>query len=275
MDLKKIIAQGVDRQAAQQWPVYGSNQLLDRTNYVTASNVGYCARKVKLDLEKAREAKRKGAIVGITKSDSSNPAWGMFERGHNVEEWVVRQLELGWGTHGSEAFELRYTGDRQVSFVGDIQSGTPDGLAIGNDAFWTIEIKSLDPRTNFGKLPKPPHVMQCVQNMDLVSASIGLQPLGAKLLYIDASNYSIMKQSNIEWSEIEAQEVEDRANNIYDTDAKDLEPEGLTLGHCRFCDHTALCGQIERAYHDKQHEERQVANENRSLWEEVKPDFFS
>ena len=240
IDLIKTINKGIDYREPVGWPVYNRpDELLDRSAFVTASEIGYCERKIKLDKMKPPAA---NLDVGYTKTSSSED-WGFFERGHNVEAWAVNHIRNGWE---HEEYTPMFMGSEQVSFVEGPQSGTPDAAFIGRNDVIIGEFKSIDPRTNISRLPKLVHVDQVMQNLDLVSSNMNLSPTGGVLLYIDASNYKNRYSFDITWDEAHADRLLQRALRIQNTAPEDLEPEGLFKDDCKYCSHTARCSAMIR-----------------------------
>ena len=231
---------GVAKKPANLWPVYGTGLSLDRRNYVTASEVAYCERKVYFD---------KQELIASDYSPSEGTAqrksgWGVLERGHNIEAWFIEQLARGL----SGAVPLLFAGEYQASFAHKSQSGTPDGAFILGDRFKSLEVKSVDPRTNMGRLPKPEHVKQCIQNCDLLEHALDKDCDGAILVYIDASNYENIYPFDIPFDHDTAAALEARAERIMKAaSAADLEPEGVHAGHCGYCRHTAACTALVRS----------------------------
>lgn len=251
VDLQKVVARGYDAKEAQKWPIYDGGDL-DRSQYVTASEVGTCARKVKLDKEALKAQKQLGKYdVAFGTKNSSTDDWGFFERGHTMEAWFVDLLAAGWDGAGTQTkdTDLLFTGTGQCSFVNGNQSGTPDGVFFqtidGVPHVGVLEIKSIDPRVSPRKLPKPEHTPQVIQNLDLVAAQFDAVPIGGELIYINASHYKTMIQFHIPWDEQEAERLELRANGIMEAIGPEyLEPEGIFNGGCKYCAHTARCNAI-------------------------------
>jgi hypothetical protein len=243
LDFTGAINRAINKRAPQRWPLFDSGQkLLDRSSYVTASEIGYCARKIKFDKLASKLSKTK---PGYTKTVSTDD-WGYWERGHNVEAWVIEQIRQGWD---NPDWELLYMGHEQVSFIDGVQSGTPDVAAVNEKEGFVIavDIKSIDPRTNVKRLPKIAHVAQVTQNCDLMSVNMDLSPGGGFLFYIDASNYKLQYPHVVEWDEMHADRLQARAEMIMAADSPaDLEPEGLYTDGCKYCNHTAACSQIIR-----------------------------
>lgn len=242
LDVKKLVVQGLNAQPKNVWPVYGTGGSLDRTSYVTSSEIGYCARKIWFDkaaLRASAYSPTEGTSAGAEKGDK----WGVMQRGHTAERWLVENLHL------SSIEELAFAGDLQVSFHNGVQSGTPDGVVTVNGRKWLLEIKSIDPRTNVAKLPKPTHVAQITQNVDLVSVN-GIDLDGAILVYVDVADYSKIYVFEFPVSEdfwAAADKLADRADTIMSAKyASELPAEGIYLEHCKYCNHTGACSAVVR-----------------------------
>ena len=173
-DLSDLIDAGYAAKPPMDWPTFeGGN--LDRSLYMTSSEAGYCSRRIKF--------RQTSPQVPFTE-------WGYAERGNNIEAWAVNLIRVGISTDPN--WELHFAGASQRSFSHKYQSGTPDGMLLNtatNEAV-IVEIKSIDPRTNYAKLPKPGHVLQVHQNVHLVEKVFPEYTfLVGVILYIDASNY--------------------------------------------------------------------------------------
>lgn len=237
--IKQLIKDGMAMKPANVWPVYGTGDSLDRTKYVTSSEIGYCERKVYLD---------KVALAGSGYSPTQgtkqvSTGWGMMERGHVMEAWFIETI-----ARALSGGRLILAGQFQRSFASRKQSGTPDGVfLLADNRIKTLEVKSIDPRTNVSKLPKPEHIKQITQNCDLVEAILQKECVGTVLVYIDASDYERMFPFDIPFDHDLATTLEDRANRIMNaTSAADLKPEGVHMGHCGFCSRTAECNALLR-----------------------------
>jgi CRISPR/Cas system-associated exonuclease Cas4 (RecB family) len=210
----------------KQWPTY-DGKMLDRSKYMTSSTVAQCLRKSFYD----RQVGSEGVFIDN----------GFAQRGHAIEAWLVEKLS-NMHKHG---YQVLYAGKNQRSFY-DVDlgiSGTPDGLVRlpNNGEYVIIEIKSIDPRTNKGNLPKPAHIMQVQQNIFLVANCLGIEINRGFLLYIDASNlfeqyeFEIAASEDIENIVMRAQQVEDAKS------AEDLPAEGIINSTCDYCQNTAAC----------------------------------
>lgn len=239
-DIAGIVSKGMALKPANVWPMYGKDASLDRSAYVTSSEISYCERKVYFDKEelKASDYSPEKGTAQITKG------WGMMERGHVIEEWFIKTLYRGLDSR----VPLILAGDDQRSFAVGHQSGTPDGVfLLPDNCFKTLEVKSIDPRTNVSKLPKPEHIKQVTQNCDLCEALLGRVCLGAVLVYIDASDYDRRFSFDIPFDHALADTLQHRATRILQAkSAADLLPEGVYASHCGFCRHTAACNALVR-----------------------------
>lgn len=237
MDLIKRIGESVAAQVSQ-WPLYDDEDTyLDRSAVLTASENLRCLRELKFS---------KTTPVPFER-------WGMAQRGHAVEAWVVEQiaasLQLG------EKISLH--GDNQRSLLDDVSglSGTPDGLfrTADNDLI-LLEFKSADPRTNLEAMtaPKPQHLAQVQQNMWLLRRH-GLRVERAIVLYIDASDFQRMRQFDVAYDNGEtAQRAEIRAELLFGAaNPAALPAEGLTNNGCGFCAFTEECSAIQVANGEK------------------------
>ena len=208
------------------WPTY-DGQNLDRANFVSSSEVGKCARQIWF-------SKHLPPVEGKFK-------WGFAERGHGHEAWVVEMLRSL-----DNEFEYLHVGDEQVSFHAGYQSGTPDGVFVNQGRWWLFEHKSFDPRSKVSNFPKPEHIKQTVQNMDLVEECLGVTFDGALLVYSNASDFSTTYEFWIDRTSPEVGEMmialENRAEAIMNAEsADDVEPEGLHNGGCKVCAYGSQC----------------------------------
>jgi len=228
IDLFKVIEDGVKLNKSA-WPLYGDDDCyLDRNAVLTASENLRCLRELKFNKTMPRESDK----------------WGMAERGHAVEAWLVEQLRRAH-------MPLLLAGTNQRSFLHDESglSGTPDGLAWIDGKAVLVEFKSVDPRTNLEGMsaPKPQHAAQVQQNMWLLNMHDS--PVEeAIILYVDASDFQRHKQFNVAYDGGDmARRAEIRAAILFDTEVMDLPAEGLTNGGCTYCAFKEECSAIQVA----------------------------
>ncbi|NKB39631.1 MAG: hypothetical protein GKR86_00985 [Ilumatobacter sp.] len=227
MQIDNLIADGYDLLNSNvEWPTYDGGDL-DRSRYVTSSEVWNCALRIYLD--------KKHPMRGF-------PDWGYAERGNIIEEWAMQCAEAAVKEY--TGYDLLHTRDKQVSFHHGRQSGTPDGiLRLPDYSAELWEVKSLDPRYNWSNLPKEPHIWQLTQNMDLVSHCMDITVQKGRLIYIDASNLQKRKEYVIAPHEGLMQRMEAKAHFIMDpaNSEEDMPTDGIFRGECRLCRHKARC----------------------------------
>lgn len=205
------------------------NSPVDRKKVLTASELGGCIRRTWFDKND-----------GAKDNDASNRA-GMFERGKVMEDWVVRMLDRA-GLH------LEFAGSDQVSLVDRTAgvSGTPDGLWVTeDDEAIVIEIKSIDPRTNVGNLPRSQHVQQLQLNIELFHRITDYEPTRGLLIYVDASDWSKTVEFEAGRDPVVWNNAVDRRALLQADDPQELRPEGQVTGECRYCPFKATCGEAQ------------------------------
>jgi hypothetical protein len=263
---KEVFNVGYDAKVHQEWPTYPHGEPLDRTQYVTASEISRCARRVKYDKLAMLE---EGYNPDLGTKNPSSIDWGFFERGHCVEAWAVGMIAPFFEQDGGR-WNLMFTGEDQYSFVDGYQSGTPDGVFVtrNGDEVGILEIKSIDPRTNKNRLPKAEHVSQVIQNLDVVSENMDAVPIGGDLIYIDASNYKDVIGFHVPWDEQRAQELAERAEWIMKAASpEDLPDEGIYVGGvCRTCPHKVPCGDLIREMTNGETHHENLKDQSRKLF---------
>jgi hypothetical protein len=223
-DLAAIIAVGQEA-SVKKWPTYLGGAL-DRKQYATASEIGGCLRQAAFG--------KRGAPVPFKD-------WGYAERGHAVEAWVAERFRLAQDAL-DWTVEFNLIGDEQVSFTNGAQSGTPDGLVHYGPKTWVLDIKSVDPRSNWAYFPKQKHTDQVMQNIDLVRSNTTLEVVGGIVFYIDASDFQKAKQFSFAPDEARILELRERALRIVNAASpEDLPAEGMFNDGCAYCPYTALC----------------------------------
>lgn len=236
MKLKDVIKRGVALRPKDKWPTFDGKEL-DRSKFVTSSEIGKCARMIWF----AKYAAEHNIPPPQDVSSFQTSGWGFWARGHNVEAWVVEQLR-----RSDASADFKYIGDEQVSFYCDAQSGTPDGVMIDTAGITVFDIKSMDPRKGRKGLPEDSHVKQVIQNMDLIEQCTDLIPSGGKLIYVNCSNYEEMYEFDIERNEDLMDELNARAHMIMSAEqAEDVEPEGIYNNGCGFCPFKSHCNDAQ------------------------------
>lgn len=220
------------RSKARQWPTY-SGGLLDRNNYVSASEVGRCLRQ--LGYSKQLPEGRDGSL-------NVN---GYSERGHAVEAWVCKLFDDLLDQNSK--WVPNYYGAKQVSFTYGNMSGTPDVIFIHKSKNTAVvgDIKSFDPRKNRASLVSDKHIDQVQQNMFIVDMNLPISVKYGFLLYINASDFSDMVEHEV-WPDRErVSRLVYRADLVMGTSNPDeLPAEGMwTKGGCDYCVFTERCSE--------------------------------
>lgn len=224
--LKDLVKHGYSVRPADKWPTYDGCEL-DRSKFITSSEIGSCARSIKYSKQGNRAKLER---------------YGFAERGHTAERWVVEQLR-----HAGA--KVSYEGENQVSFHHGVRSGTPDGIVeFSNGDVALFDIKCVDPRANWNALPRSYNVDQVLQNIDLVEACLDRLIDYGILFYINATDYEDIKEIRVDIDEDKIVALRIRAEEIaaYET-PEDAPPEGVFNGSCRMCDFRSMCSGAVKA----------------------------
>ena len=228
MKIDNLIREGYDLlNETTDWPTYDNSGGLDRSKFVTSSEIWNCSRRIKYDK--------------LYPSDAF-PTWGWAERGNVLERWAIEQVSAALRVH-HRSYTLLSAGDRQVSFYDQTQSGTPDAILRYPDYTVDVwEIKSIDPRTARRNLPKDQHIWQLQQNMDLVGHCLDTKVRTGRLIYIDASNLQDRLELDVppNWELMD--KLHAKADRIMSKEnPEDLVTEGIVRGECKLCRHKERC----------------------------------
>jgi CRISPR/Cas system-associated exonuclease Cas4 (RecB family) len=195
----------------------------ERNNYLNASEADTCLRQ-----------------LWYAKCSNETPAvqdWGFARRGHSVEQYVVDTLQAAANV------EVKYVGNDQISVQDKSRrlSATPDGIIkIGDGPWQGLEIKSIDPRTNTGRLPRSGHITQLRIAMALLT---DYELKSGWLIYVDASNYNRIFEFEIKADSSVLDSYANRADRLFSVQsAETLDREGKRTGGCKFCPYTVACG---------------------------------
>lgn len=236
ISLSELLDEGYDLQGPKEWPLY-TGGYLDRTKYVSSSEVGGCSRSIKF---------------GKVSRPLGRDKWGHAERGNLIEAWAIDLIRSAIEEKHFNEWRLMFAGKRQFSFIHGEQSGTPDGALIHlpTETAWCVDVKSVDPRTNFDKLPKRMHQKQVTQNTFLLSQVTPYKMVGGILFYIDASDLQRRKIVPVPFDKDVMDQLTEKARRIMAAKSpEDLEPEGLYSSEdlCKWCGFTNRCNEmIER-----------------------------
>lgn len=219
----------------------------DRSKTVGASEIGQCARKIAYEKQ-----------LGPEEYDEEyQPDLGFAERGNVMEDGYLAPLARY--IISKAGGELLYSGQEdQISVVAEEvrASATPDGLAVNmpEDALASfnipkctsellVELKSIDPRFDTYKLPKPEHQAQVNFATGLMRAATDYQPEAGLLIYADASNYSKVHPFPVRYSKMLFKSQLNRVDIIMDRDPDTISPEGKLQGgkQCYTCPFAKRC----------------------------------
>ncbi len=307
--LKSMIISSVMGEGAKSWPTF-AGATLNRAAYLTASEAGKCIRQLSFDklaefaLHKRQKDLTDDEFSLLVESQTGTSPDGYFQRGHNVEAWVVEQI-LAVADDNEHFMCL---GDDQVSFYDTVTrvSGTPDGFLYNEDTheFWLLEFKSVGSQVYS---PRSEHVRQCQVNMGLIShiagdkrerysnallklfanngvrLSSGKLPewSGVKLLYVQSSNYFDMREFSIDYDGGSMfQAAVKKSKKLFSGKEEqikqlarpaDLPAEGIAQNKCVFCAHKNACRNLIL----QQEGEDMVKTMDKSMGIKPLPDFKS
>lgn len=225
LDLKSLVIRGREalEAAEKKFDHY------DRKAYGNASEIGGCIR---------------AQWYARNLEGQPDQEWGYARRGQHAERYVIESLRAA-------NVIMDGVGDEQFSIQDDELklSCTPDGVIFDpeREKWKGLEIKSIDPRTNIGKLPKPEHVTQLDISMGLFNKH-KLKPAQPRLesgiiLYIDASNFNLIYQFEIKHDHRVLNRMATRAKRLLRArSAEPLDREGLKTNQCRYCPFKGPCG---------------------------------
>jgi len=186
---------------------------IERAKYMNASSAESCIRKQWFERN----------------SDPVEQDWGYARRGKQGELYLVDCLIAAGAP-------VAYVGGDQQSIVSDPHriSATPDGYLRGEPDI-ALEFKTIDPRTNRARLPKPEHVTQLRIGMELahLQPSDWPKPDHGVLIYMDASNYNDILEVKIDRDPEILDRLSGRAERMLRAkDARRLDREGRRTGEC-------------------------------------------
>jgi CRISPR/Cas system-associated exonuclease Cas4 (RecB family) len=219
LDLTKAVVRGRDALDAAD----GKFDHYDRSKYGNASEIGGCIRKQWYE----RNVKT-----------PQEQDWGFARRGTHAEKYVIESLRAA-------NVVLDGVGEDQFSIQDDdlLLSATPDGVFSEDGEWFGLEIKSIDPRTNTSRLPKPDHVTQLDVAMGLLNKHRGFDIKRGVVLYIDASNFNLLHQFEVKHDKRVLDQMSRRAKRMLRArSAEPLDREGQKTNQCRYCAFKTQCG---------------------------------
>lgn len=275
LKLNTIIRETLMTRKSDSWPTYDGSTLT-RSDFITASEANKCLR----NLAFTKHDERATAVIEDYWDQMSveeynrrleafthiNSPQGIFDRGHNIEAWAVRQIRAG--LTDDEVF--LFAGEYQRSFYDakDRVSGTPDGVFLDEDGkMWLTEFKSSNTPV---AAPKSGHETQVLVNIGLIEHLIkkhGVKKVlghdnlpdkfaGGTLLYILADDYLNMSEFPVEHDAGALYvKTSQRAKKLFKPDGSltrpsELPPEGITNNGCFFCKYKQICAAVEEEHRD-------------------------
>lgn len=224
----------------------------DRSKTVGASEIGKCFRRVVY------------AKTGTAVDEGHEVDSGFGVRGDVMEDgWTAPFTE--WFASEVLGGRLLYAGQgNQLTFANPTVgvSATPDGLAVDVDVAklaqllgvpvptnaekctLLVEMKSFDPRIQADRLPKPEHIPQTILQSGVIQHATEYHPIGALLLYVNASDYYDIRAWFVPHSEQAFESLVERAVVILQTKNPDAAlPEGKMRGgrECAECPYARRC----------------------------------
>jgi hypothetical protein len=200
----------------------------DRTGFLNASEAGRCTRWLWYD---------KHNVAGET-----HLPYGVFDRGHAFEHWLVTYLAAGLARTGSR---LLYAGDKQRRLVpSDFRlAGTPDGLIQWSDKTESVlEVKSHGSAYNYNSGPSEMHVRQTELNIELFHEITAHRPEDGIIVYGLAEDYQHLALHRVERRPAVFVEMLGKAAAAFDADsAAEVTADGVITRQCVICPHRSQC----------------------------------
>ena len=156
----------------------------NRIGFLNASEAGKCTRSLWY---------AKHGVAGEVRHP-----YGVFDRGHAFEHWLVTYLAAGLASTGGR---LLYAGAQQKRLMlPDCRlAGTPDGLIEWSDRSETVlEVKSHGAAYNYDSGPSEMHVRQAELNIELFHEATEHRPDDALLVYGLAEDYERLAMHRVE-----------------------------------------------------------------------------
>jgi hypothetical protein len=177
----------------------------NRTGLLNASEAGRCTRWLWYD---------KHGVAG-----EIHHLYGVFDRGHAFEHWLVTYLAAGLAHAGGR---LLYAGTRQRRLmVPDFRlAGTPHGLIEWKDQSETVlEAKSHGAAQNYDSCPSEMHVREAELNIELFHEATAHRPEDAIIVYGLAEDYERLTLHRVERRPAVFVEMLGKAAAAFDTDS--------------------------------------------------------
>jgi hypothetical protein len=233
-DLRALIVAARSNEAAERPFPSGVAAGDDRAGFLNASEAGRCTRWLWYD---------KHGVAG----EIHHP-YGVFDRGHAFECWVVTYLAAGLARAGGR---LLYAGVKQKRLMlpGFRLAGTPDGLIEWPDHSETVlEVKSHGSAQNYDSGPSEMHVRQAELNIELFHETTAHRPEDAIIVYGLAEDYGRLALHRVERRPAVFIEMLGKAAAAFDADsAAAVTAEGVATKQCVICPHRSRCAAAQVA----------------------------
>jgi hypothetical protein len=201
----------------------------DRVGFLNASECGRCTRWIWYDRHN---------VVGGEK----HLPYGVFDRGHAFEHWLVCYLAAGLARAGGR---LLYAGAEQTRLMlpNFRLAGTPDGLIEWPDRTKTVlEVKSHGTAQNYDTGPAEMHVRQTELNIELFHEVTAHRPEDGLVVYGLAEDYGRLVLHRVERRPAIFIEMLGKAMAISDAEtALEVTAEGAVTRQCAICPYRSRC----------------------------------
>lgn len=201
----------------------------DRAGYLNASEAGRCTRWLWY------------AKHNVAAGDT-DPPYGIFDRGHGFEHWLVTYLSAAVAGVGGR---LLYAGVQQKRLTAPAfrLAGTPDGLIEWGDRSETVlETKSHGSSSNYDNGPSEMHVRQAELNIELFHETTAHRPDDAIIVYGLAEDYFRLAMHRVERRPAVFIEMLGKAAAAFDAlSAAETTAEGAVTRQCVICPYRNRC----------------------------------
>ena len=207
----------------------GVDPVDNRTGFLNASEAGRCTRWLWY------------AKHGVAGGESHLP-YGIFDRGHGFEHWLVTYLAAGLARTGSR---LLYAGaDQRRLMLSDFRlAGTPDGLIEWSDGTTSVlEVKSHGAAYNYDGGPSEMHTRQVELNIELFHETTAHRPEEGVIIYGLAEDFFRIVLHRVERRPAVFVEMLGKAAAAFNADnAAEVTAEGVITRQCVICPYRSRC----------------------------------
>jgi hypothetical protein len=227
-DVKALITRARRSQTAAQPFPSGVAAGDDRVGFLNASEAGHCTRWLWY---------AKHSVAG----EARHP-YGVFDRGHAFEHWLVTYLAAGLASAGGRLLHAGVN-QRRMMLPGFRLAGTPDGLIEWSDRSETVlEVKSHGAAYNYDSGPSEMHVHQTELNIELFHETTAHRPDDAIIIYGLTEDYERLALHRVERRPAVFVEMLGKAAAAFDADsASAVTAEGVITKQCVICPYRSRC----------------------------------